>query len=180
MIDEFPKNIDNNQKYLEHILRNANRLGKLVKDLLDVARIESNTMTLDKEKTNLQQLINTVVQDFRLNPDKETKVKDKKIDNNNENEPQKKSIEIIISLDINHNDNDDNQTDFNVILDRSKIIQVLSNIISNSLNSILSTKKNSNINGDSVHITLSKIINKGQGKTNSVDSSKQNKKNEIQ
>lgn len=179
MIDESPKNIDNTQKYLKPILRNATRLERLVEDLLDIARIESNTMTLDKEKTNLEQLINMVVQDFKANLEKEKKVANDKIDNNNENGTQKKNIEIITSINSKI-DNNDTQTEFDVMVDRSKIIQVISNIINNSLTSIRSNKKNNDTNCDSVHITLSKFINnKGHEKPNTRDSSNRNKKNEI-
>lgn len=75
MINEFSNNKDTYQGYLKAIVRNANRLEQLVEDLLDVARIESNTMTLNKEKTNLEQLINTVVQDFRVDIEKQKKKK---------------------------------------------------------------------------------------------------------
>jgi signal transduction histidine kinase len=181
MINEFSNNKDTYQGYLKAIVRNANRLEQLVEDLLDVARIESNTMTLNKEKTNLEQLINTVVQDFRVDIEKQKKKKDKKFGNKNDDELQKKKIEINISLDTNNNNNNnnDNHTDFYAMVDRSKIVQAISNLISNSLNSIASNKTNGDVNGGGIDIQVSKIDNNGSVKANSVNDSKQNKRNEI-
>src|SRR5918995_4951069 len=50
---------------LEIILRNANRLHQLTEDILDVTRIESHTLTLRKEKLNLNDVILNVVEDYR-------------------------------------------------------------------------------------------------------------------
>src|SRR3712207_5202391 len=49
----------------EIILRNANRLHQLTEDILDVTRIESNTLKLRKERLNLNDVILNVVQDCR-------------------------------------------------------------------------------------------------------------------
>jgi two-component system, OmpR family, sensor histidine kinase VicK len=50
---------------LEIILRNANRLHQLTEDILDVTRIESNTLKLRKEKFNLNDAILSVVEGYR-------------------------------------------------------------------------------------------------------------------
>ncbi|MDP8886412.1 MAG: hypothetical protein M3M91_01335, partial [Thermoproteota archaeon] len=50
---------------LENILRNANRLHQLTEDILDVTRIESHTLTLRKERLNLNDVILNVVEDYR-------------------------------------------------------------------------------------------------------------------
>src|SRR5918997_2214199 len=50
---------------LEIILRNANRLHQLTEDILDVTRIESHTLTLRKERLNLNDVILNVVEDYR-------------------------------------------------------------------------------------------------------------------
>lgn len=179
MIEEHPDKSSDNQNYLKAIVRNANRLGKLVEDLLNVARIESNNMVLDKEKTSLEDLINTVVQDFRIHLEKEKKTKDKEIDSKNDKKPLIKDIQITTSLNTNDSGNKDYQGGFEVTVDRSKIVQAISNIINNSLNSISSNRKNRETNVDRIHITLSKIVNNGQGKTNGTISSKQEKANEV-
>ncbi|HEU0144310.1 MAG TPA: histidine kinase dimerization/phospho-acceptor domain-containing protein, partial [Nitrososphaera sp.] len=53
------------KEMLEIILRNANRLHQLTEDILDVTRIESNTLTLRKERLNLNDVILNVVEDYR-------------------------------------------------------------------------------------------------------------------
>ena len=50
---------------LEIILRNANRLHQLTEDILDVTRIESNTMKIRKERFNLNDAILNVLEDYR-------------------------------------------------------------------------------------------------------------------
>src|SRR5919107_2172297 len=49
----------------EIILRNANRLHQLTEDILDVTRIESNTLKLRKEKFNLNDVIVDTIEDYR-------------------------------------------------------------------------------------------------------------------
>jgi two-component system sensor histidine kinase VicK len=53
------------QEMLEIILRNANKLHQLTEDILDVTRIESNTLKLRKERLNLNDVVLDVIQDFR-------------------------------------------------------------------------------------------------------------------
>jgi signal transduction histidine kinase len=50
---------------LDVILRNANRLHQLTEDILDVTRIESNTLKLSKERFNLNDVIVDAVEDCR-------------------------------------------------------------------------------------------------------------------
>jgi two-component system, OmpR family, sensor histidine kinase VicK len=52
-------------KILDTIIRNAKRVQNLSEDLLDVARIESNSLSLKKEKFNLNQLILNAITDSR-------------------------------------------------------------------------------------------------------------------
>ena len=47
------------------IYRNASRLQRLTNDILDVTRIESQTLKLNKEKFNLTELIDNIVDDFK-------------------------------------------------------------------------------------------------------------------
>jgi two-component system, OmpR family, sensor histidine kinase VicK len=52
------------KEMLEIILRNANRLHQLTEDILDVTRIESNTLKLRKERFNLNEAILSVVEGY--------------------------------------------------------------------------------------------------------------------
>ena len=49
---------------LEVVMRNANRLKRLTDNLLDVTKIESQSLALDKEKLNLNGLILEVLKDY--------------------------------------------------------------------------------------------------------------------
>jgi signal transduction histidine kinase len=54
---------DMNTRYGEAIVRNAQRLYSLTTDMLDVARIESQTLRLDKSNFDLNQEIENVIKD---------------------------------------------------------------------------------------------------------------------
>ena len=54
MVKSFPENF---KKYLEPLERNSERLYRLTEDILDIARIESNNLNLNKEKFDINQII---------------------------------------------------------------------------------------------------------------------------
>jgi signal transduction histidine kinase len=89
----------------EIILRNANRLHELTEDILDVTRIESNTLKLRKEKFNLSDLIVDVVENSR-----------KGIANGN--------VKMMYEL--------ENSTTI-VEADRRRLTQVISNLLDNAM-----------------------------------------------
>jgi two-component system sensor histidine kinase VicK len=62
---EVQEEEEEQKEMLEIILRNANRLHQLTEDILDVTRIESNTLKLRKEKFNLNDAILSVVEGYR-------------------------------------------------------------------------------------------------------------------
>lgn len=150
----------NNQKYLNSIVRNCNRLARLVEDLLDVSKIGSNNFVLHKEKINLVDLINTIIKDFEVDLQKRSEES-----NRNGDERYLKNVEILSSWNVREKENIPSVLD--VMIDRSKIIQVLSNLINNSLNSIYDDKGNSNLDGNSVRIMITKIMNKEVAKSDS-------------
>ncbi|MGB8643116.1 MAG: HAMP domain-containing sensor histidine kinase [Nitrososphaeraceae archaeon] len=49
---------------IEAIIRNATRLQKLVNDILDITRIESKSLKLNKEKLNLNEIIVPVLEEY--------------------------------------------------------------------------------------------------------------------
>ena len=51
-------------EFLDVIIRNAKRLGRLTQDILDITKIESQSLTLNKEKFNLNQLISDAVEGY--------------------------------------------------------------------------------------------------------------------
>lgn len=49
----------------DSLLRNAQRLQRLTEDILDVSRIESKSLKLNKEKVNLTDIVSTAIQDVQ-------------------------------------------------------------------------------------------------------------------
>ncbi len=118
MIDVFP---ENTQKYLEPVKRNAEKLYRLTEDILDVSRIESGTLKLEKIKFDLREIIVSLIEDLAT----------------------KKKKEDIIDLDKKHKS--DKNTNIQLIYpelpaqpifiyaDKNRIQQVISNLLSNAL-----------------------------------------------
>ncbi|MFL6379802.1 MAG: ATP-binding protein [Nitrososphaeraceae archaeon] len=90
----------------EAIYRNANRLQRLTNDILDVTRIESQTLKLKKEQFNLRDLIFTIVEDLK-------------------NDIQKKGSNIRLLYEPYNN--------LLVEADKGRITQVISNLLSNAI-----------------------------------------------
>lgn len=90
----------------ESILRNANRLQRLTTDILDVTKIESNSLKLNKEQFDLSDLISSIMDDFK-------------------NDIQKKGADIELLCEPKDH----------LILeaDRGRLTQVMSNLLSNAI-----------------------------------------------
>ena len=69
--------IDNQEqrKLLEVIIRNANRLTQLTNDILNVAKIETGTLQIKKERFNLYDLILTLISQYKTSSSKDTETK---------------------------------------------------------------------------------------------------------
>jgi two-component system sensor histidine kinase VicK len=94
------------KEMLEIILRNANRLDQLAEDILDVTRIESQTLQIRKERFNLNDAIVDIVEHYR-----------KQIANSNVKvmyEPGEGGIILVEA-------------------DRRRLIQVISNLLDNAI-----------------------------------------------
>ena len=52
---------------MDIIKRNTEKLSRLAEDILDVTRIESNTLKLNIERLDLHNLILDTIEDFRKN-----------------------------------------------------------------------------------------------------------------
>ena len=94
------------EEMVETILRNANRLHQLTEDILDVTRIESNTLKLKKERFNLNDVIVDAIEDFR---------------------------EQIANGKVNLMYEPGNNNTFVVEADRRRVTQVISNLLNNSI-----------------------------------------------
>ena len=53
------------KKWVEISLRNTEKLLKLVNDILDVSRLDSDTMTFNMEKLNLVEILDEIVEDMK-------------------------------------------------------------------------------------------------------------------
>jgi signal transduction histidine kinase len=100
------------QEILDVVIRNAKRLHRLTEDILDVTRIESHTLELQKKRFNLKDILSNLIEDYRSS----------QIERKNNNNEQ--------DLKIVYESKDD--TIF-VHADMERITQVISNLINNSL-----------------------------------------------
>ncbi len=104
------KENEKKQEFLEVILRNCYRLYRLTEDVLDVTKIESQTLKMNKEIIQLNEIIGNVVKDYR------------EIINKKRYGSDQISIVFEPSKDIMF-----------VNADKGRFIQVLSNLLDNAL-----------------------------------------------
>ena len=97
--------------------RNAFRIQKLTKDILDVTRIESDTLKLNKSKFDLKEVILNAIEDTKLMRPPES----------NEVKLEFKNMMNGRGEAVSHSD------DTFVVGDRNRITQVISNFLENAL-----------------------------------------------
>jgi two-component system, OmpR family, sensor histidine kinase VicK len=102
------------EEITEAICRNAMRLQRLINDILDVTKIESQNLRLNKEQLNLNTLISSVVEDHG-----------EKV-----NEVGKSIDKILVSFEQGTNNN---QNPIFVEADKSRLTQVISNLLHNAI-----------------------------------------------
>jgi two-component system, OmpR family, sensor histidine kinase VicK len=111
--------IEQYNELIDAIIRNAKRLQRLTEDILDVTKIESNSLILNKQQFNLNDMIRSAINDIIV-----------KKDFNSEN------VKILYEPITNNNNNkQDNNNDNNIFVqaDRSRLTQVISNLLSNAV-----------------------------------------------
>ena len=127
--DLMQKHPEKREEMLKAISRNASRLQRLTNDILDVTRIESRTLKIDKEKFNLSDLIANVVEDHRSHIEKEGH-----------------KIKLL------YNNKYDTGGSPTVEADLDRITQVISNILNNAIKYASNQKEG----GGTVSVTLEK------------------------
>jgi signal transduction histidine kinase len=100
------------RQLLDTITRNAKRLQRLTDDILDVTKIESQSLKLNKERFNLNDVITNVIDEMIVNRE----FKNEKSDDDNNN----------IKLEYR-------PKDIFVEADRVRVTQVISNLLNNSI-----------------------------------------------
>jgi signal transduction histidine kinase len=103
-----PKVNSEDQVYVDVIVRNAKRLQRLTEEILDVTKIESQSLRIEMEEFNLKDLIVNCINDIIL---------DKHLITNDKDKPK-----------IHYEPND-----LLLKADKNRISQVVSNLISNAL-----------------------------------------------
>ena len=109
LLKYYPERTD---EVIEVIRRNAVRLKRLSTNILDVTRIESQTLKLDKERFNICDLIPNIIEDYK-----------ERIQNNTNGK-----VRLIY-------DNDDSINNHPIVIeaDKERIVQIISNLLSNSI-----------------------------------------------
>jgi signal transduction histidine kinase len=99
--------VQEEKEYLDVIVRNSRRLREFAENILDVAKIESGSFVLNKEKINLEDMIKEVLEEFAQKTINKDKIK------------------------ISYESQDSNM----IIIkgDRSKLNQVIYNLVSNAV-----------------------------------------------
>jgi signal transduction histidine kinase len=103
------------QSFIDIIYRNAFRIQKLTRDILDVTRIESHTLRLNKTKFSLKEVILNAIEDAKLKLATEDRTRVKLEFKNKAAEEDDSHINILVQA------------------DRERIMQVISNLLNNAL-----------------------------------------------
>jgi signal transduction histidine kinase len=104
------------QDLLDIIIRNAKRLQRLAEDILDVTRIESQSLKLKKERFNLNQIVSQIVEEYRNQIQKAGS--DLRSKNSN------MDLRLVVVP---------NKDDIFVEADKGRLVQVISNLLSNAI-----------------------------------------------
>jgi len=107
------KSKDNSQKeLLDIVIKNSKKLKNLTENILDVTKIEGNTLYLNKEKFRIGDLLQSIIKEFEYSIEDYKKIK----------------------FELHFENIDPNLV---VIADQNRISQVISNLINNSIKFIL-------------------------------------------
>ena len=148
LLKYYPERRD---ELIEIIQRNAKRLQALTSDILDVTRIESQTLKLEKERFNIFDLVSEVVDDHR------ERIKD----SSNKN------------IELSYDSDEDGKRRIFVEADRGRITQVLTNLLNNALKFTdegqitVSTYQNNDSNDNKDEVTV-RVVDTGSGIDNGI------------
>jgi signal transduction histidine kinase len=137
---------DNKKQLLTGIVHNSERLQKLASDILDVARMDSNTFRLNKEPLDLNYVISNIVKDYVKRQEQQkaidiTKLVSNVNGSNNKNNSKKIETKLFFESKV--------KEDFFVEADKERLTQVICNLLDNAF-------KFTEGHGESIRITLEK------------------------
>ncbi len=126
----FHRHPERKDEIIQAISRNAIRLQKLTQDILDVTKIESNTLKLSKEQFNLSEQIRNLIND---------------VSKSQINVSDSSNTAIKILFESKAKEEGEGKQDIIIEADKARIYQVISNLLSNAI-------KFTEMAGDSVSI----------------------------
>ncbi len=139
---------ERSKQYATSIIRITKRLERLTQNILDTTRIESNSLQLDKQRFNLDDLLFLIIKEHQRQLEKDETTKDMQIIYENSNHDKKNVI---------------------IYADKERINQVISNLIENAIKfttqgkiTITVDKENKNGNDDFDKVTVS-VMDTGSG-----------------
>ena len=142
-----------NQEFIDVILRNGQRLGKLVEDVLDVTKMESQSLELHKEHFDLNDLIISIIDDI-VAAEAESMVYGL---------PARRKVKKNVKINYQ-------PQHLPVYADRNRLAQVISNLLNNALKFTqegyvaITTEKNTDSNGNNNHdIAIINVCDSGSG-----------------
>jgi signal transduction histidine kinase len=148
-------NIGESIEAIEAIYRNAERLQRLTNEILDVSRIESQTLNLAKEVFNLDDLLLRIVEDYKSY-----------IHRDNLNIRDKRGAML-----LSYNTSQKSSSDLMVEADRDRIDQAVSNLLNNAIKftskkggiiSVTAEKRNGSKNDNQEEVVVN-VIDTGEG-----------------
>lgn len=114
------KEITLKKEYFERLVRNTKRLERLASEILDVTKIDDQSLRLNKEYFNLNEIVLYIVQDHRRQLEKS-------------NLSTKLSYEFDKREDEVPTRQDDFSTDIFINADKNRITQVIDNLLTNAI-----------------------------------------------
>jgi signal transduction histidine kinase len=109
-----------NVEYLKLIMQNAVRVQKILSNILDMAKIDNDSLILTKEKFNLDALVSLIIQDFKI-----------------QISHSKKNLDIFydtkLQVDGGGGEEEEKEKGTFIEADRDKITQVIVNLLDNAI-----------------------------------------------
>jgi signal transduction histidine kinase len=117
--ESYKKEITLKKEYFERLVRNTKRLERLASEILDVTKIDDQSLRLNKEYFNLNEIVLYIVQDHRR-------------------QLEKSNVSTKLSYEFDKREDevprqDDFFTDIFINADKNRITQVIDNLLTNAI-----------------------------------------------